>query len=586
LPTDALLLFADRAKSTVPGFAIDAQNRPLIATICRRLEGIPLAIELVVGRLRSMSLPELNAELTEHWDLLTHGSRAAPQRHQTMSACIDWSFDLCTPQEQRLWATLSVFADGFELDGVREVATESGTADTLLSLVDKSIVTTWEIDGVRRFRLLPPLRQRGISTLREQGRLYDVRRRHRDWCVDLARRAQEDWISPRQAEWIDQLKREAANIRLALEFCSLEEGEAEPGLMMGSYLLDYGLASGLFRQGRTWFDLLLGSATTPEIRSIALRTAIWWAAMQGDLERAAELVAEERSILDSLDGHRQALHTQSQALVALFSGEFGDATTLFKQSIAGLTQFGDVSQQVASLCLLGLNCTLMGDLEGALEAHSACIAITEPEGEPWYRSYSYWIAGLAVAAGGDHERALSMQRDSLRLRTHIDDPLGMGLSYEAFALLATDKNPERAARLMGVAEAMWERSETSARELPGINAYHDDCIGRLVIELGEQAYQEAFAAGRRMGREEALAYALEEEPSRPPLSEPSPSAKPKVLTTREIEVAELVSQGMSNQEIADKLVISRRTAETHVEHILTKLGLTRRTQISAWLTES
>lgn len=582
--TDAVLLFADRASSVVPGFSIDAQNIEVVSAVCRKLEGIPLAIELAVGRLRAMTPDELNDALAEHWDLLTRGSRAAPSRHQTMSACIDWSFDRCTSEEQRLWAALAVFADGFELDAALAVAKGDDTADCLSSLVDKSVVTAAQIDGVTRFRLLPPLRQRGLVILREQGRLDEVRRLHRDWCVDLARRADEDWISPRQPSWIDRLNREAANFRLALEFCVLDEREYEPGVRLGSHLLGYGIASGLFRQGRAWFDLLLERVTgSPETRSTALRTACWWAAMQGDVVRAAELLEEEKLLLPMLDGHRQTLHIQTRALVAMFSGQFVDASELFTQAIDDLTQYGDVAQQVMSFCLLALNCTFTGDLEGALEAHEACLAVTEPAGDYYYRSYSLWIAGLAVAAQGDLELARSLQRDAVRLRIRIYEPLGMGLSLEAIAWLEAETDPKRAATLIGAAETMWERSETSTRELPGLNGYHDDCIAQLVHLLGQQEFDEAVAAGRALSRDEAIAFALDEAPSHQAATGPATSTRPGVLTKREAEIAQLVSQGMSNQEIADKLVISKRTAETHVEHILTKLGFTNRNQIAVWL---
>lgn len=585
--TDAVLLFADRASSVVPGFSVDAQNIQVVSAVCRKLEGIPLAIELAAGRLRAMTPDELNDALAEHWDLLTRGSRAAPSRHQTMSACIDWSFDRCTPEEQQLWAVLAVFADGFELDAAVAVAKNDSTADCLSSLVDKSIVTATQVDGVTRYRLLPPLRQRGLVSLREQGKLHEVRRLHRDWCVDLARRAEEDWISPRQPTWIDRLNREAANLRLALEFCVLDERESEPGVRMGSHLLGYGIASGLFRQGRTWFDLLLEHVSgSPETRSTALRTACWWAAMQGDVVRAAELLEEEQLLLPMLDGHRQALHTQTRALVAMFSGQFVEATELFTQAINDLTQYGDVAQQVMSFCLLALNCTFTGDLDGALEAHEACLAVCEPAGDYYYRSYSLWIAGLAVEARGDFAQARSLQREAIRLRTRIYEPLGMGLSYEAFAWLAADKDPRRAATLIGAAETMWERSETSTRELPGLNAYHDDCLAHLVRVLGQQAFDEAVAAGRALSRDEAIAFALEEPMSHHAVREAGTSAKPTVLTKRETEIAHLVSEGLSNQQIADKLVISRRTAETHVEHILTKLGFTNRNQITVWLLET
>lgn len=262
---EAVTLFVDRAKAVVPEFTLTDANRVAVARICRRLEGIPLAVELAAVRLRAMSPQELAANLTERWELLTQGSRTAPDRQRTMAACIDWSFELCTEAEQDVWARVAVFSGAFEHDAAEAVCagrqdTTEPLADLPLALVDKSILTAQDVGDHMRYRMLPPLRERGIRRLRQLGELTAVRRRHSDFFVDLAERVKAEWVSPAQVGWIKRLRREEGNMSAALEFCELEPGEAEPGLHMGANLLEFGLADGLFRPGRLWFTRLLPHA--------------------------------------------------------------------------------------------------------------------------------------------------------------------------------------------------------------------------------------------------------------------------------------------------------------------------------------
>jgi predicted ATPase len=214
-------LFLDRARAVVPNFALTPGNRDEVSEICRLLEGIPLAIELAAVRLRSMSASQIARDLADHWGPLSRGSRTAPARQRTMTACIDWSFSLCSPTERDVWAGVSVFAGGFEVDAAQAVcarlAGEEELADVIAALVDKSIIAAEERAGQMRFRLLPPIRHRGLRRLAEMGLTGELRRRHRDWYADLTARASEEQLSPRQVDWIERLGREERNLQAALE---------------------------------------------------------------------------------------------------------------------------------------------------------------------------------------------------------------------------------------------------------------------------------------------------------------------------------------------------------------------------------
>jgi len=594
---ESVNLFIDRARALVSDFELTQDNRASVAEVCRRLEGIPLAIELAAGRLPSMTPLELAEHLTERWELLNRGSRTAPRRQQTMSACIEWSFDLCSTAERELWGRLSVFPHWFEFDAVLgvigpEVEGEL-VRDTLLSLVEKSIVMSGSRDQQTRYRLLPPLRQRGLEHLNDRGLLTAQRRRHRDWYVDLARRASEEWLTAAQVEWIAKLRRELININAALEFCWTEPGEAEPGLRIGGMLLEFGMADGLFRSGRQWFNHLLPLHTEPTVtRALALRTATWWACMQGDVDHGRELLSEASAIAESLDPETQTRVKQATAYVALFSNDLETSDRLFTEVIAEFREQGDVNQTAHSLAVHSLTLMLRGQLAAALQAHDECLALTEPVNEHWTRGYSLWIAGLALASVGHAEEASAKLAQALELGLGIWERVAIAVCLEALAWMEAATDPARAAALMGAAQAIFDKIETSTESLPGLAALHQEAADGLRAALTPAVYQERHDWGRSIGTTAAVDYALRREESSPgrgaaaPAVRRQPGAKaPGGLTRRESEIAGLVSQGLSNQDIAVKLVISKRTAETHVEHILTKLGFTNRNQIAAWYVE-
>jgi predicted ATPase/DNA-binding NarL/FixJ family response regulator len=591
---ESVQLFLDRAGSIVPDFGISEENRAAVAAICRKLEGIPLAIELATARLRALSPAELDRQLTDRWELLSHGSRTAPYRQSTMAACIDWSYQLCTPAERRLWAKLAVFVDGFELDAALAVCSdpdeEEPIADTLGSLVEKSVLTAVRYESTNRFRMLPPIRQRGLAELAQLGSLEALRSRHKDFFVRLVVGAHDNWLSPRQLDWIRRLRREDGNLRSALELCSTEPGEAAAGVLAAANLLEYGMIQGRIGQWRRWLERVLaqtegqadGGAAT---RAHALRTACWWATMQGDLDTATSLLDEAWSLAAEHRGDIVAVLTQASGLVAMYAGDLERAEQLLGEAAGRFRTSGNEYGLALSSTLLAVDRGLLGDLEGALECHQDCLAITEPAGELWVRSWSLFAAGFAMWARGDTDAGAALKQ-ALRLKRQLGDRQGIGSLLEALAWFVADTDPGRAAVLMGAAQNEWDKAETSFEALlPGFAVRHQQCLASIRASLGDRLDQE-WSRGRLLDQQSAINLALDERPT--PLSTSVDTGiRPshQVLTPRQRQIAELVSQGLSNKEIADALVISRRTAETHVEHILTKLGFTSRTQIAAWMRE-
>ena len=589
---ESVQLFLDRARGIVPDFELTEDNRAAVASITRKLEGIPLAIELATARLRAFSPFELDAHLTDRWELLSRGSRTAPDRHSTMAACIEWSFDLCTPAERVLWAKVATFVDGFELDAAMSVCSDprddEPIQETLASLVEKSVVTTTRHGAVNRYRMLSPIRHRGRVELGRIGLDAELRRRHKDYYLGLVARTHHDWFGPRQPECVGRLRRESGNVSKALALCAAEPDLADEGLAAGAQLLEFGMVESRFNLGRRWFErILAGPAGDPETRALALRTACLWAAVQGDVRSAAGLLEEGRALASGLGGETETLFTQAAGFVALFAGDLVTAEQLLSEARGGFATEGNEAEVAWCSLLLALAHTLLGDPDGTLEHHRACLAVTEPAGESWLRSWSLWLAGRALWARGDSVAASELVTESLRLKRLISEPLGIAVVLETLAWFAAATDPGRAATLLGAAQNEWDRIDTSTDALPGFDQPRRESSEAARALLGDAAFDRAWSQGRALDQATAIALALEERPSSAAdeATGQRTRAPGSVLTRRERQIAELIHKGLSNKEIADSLVISPRTAETHVEHILTKLGFTRRTQVAAWVGE-
>ena len=253
----AVTLFAERAEQVVPGFAVTEANMAAVAGICRRLEGLPLALELAAAWTRVLSAEQIEARLCDRLGLLTRGSRAHPARQQTLRASIEWSYELCSEPERLLWARLSVFAGGFELDAVEGICADHRLAsgdllELLAALADKSVLIAEHGEGGSvRYRLPETLREFGQERLQHAGEDTVLRRRHRDWHEQLAARADTGWLSPQMAAWEARLFREHANVHVAQDFCQTEPGEAEAGLRIAMHVwLLYYWNAGHVSEGR------------------------------------------------------------------------------------------------------------------------------------------------------------------------------------------------------------------------------------------------------------------------------------------------------------------------------------------------
>ena len=596
----AVRLFAERAAQVVPGFAVTEANAAAVAGICRRLEGLPLAIELAAARLPVLSPEQIDARLGDHLGLLTRGGRTRPARQQTLRASIEWSYELCSRAERLLWARLSVFAGGFELDAAEGVCADhrlpaEQVLDLLAALAGKSILTVGHREGVARYQLPEPLREFGQERLQESGEYTALRRRHRDWHEQLARRVDTDWLSPQMTDWAARLFREHANVNAAQDFCQAEPDEDEAGLRIALHVWPfYYWLAGHVSEGRYRLGQVLARAGEPTVwRARGLLLAGFLAATGGDRGAGRPLLEQGTSLAGQLDDPvTRAFAAYCAGHLCFFAGDLPNAIAHCEDGLAVLPAAAVHARQRALLLMcLARAAGLAGDEERTVACDRELAALTEAGGEFSRHAYpasSLWALGVAAWRRGDLDRATGLQQQSLRLRVRRNDRMGTIFCVEALAWIAASRQQhERAAVLVGAAAGLWQSMGTTPDGNQPAAGHHRDCERQARHALGEAAFQAAYHRGLDLPAADVLGYALQQPPDKPPAKPTAPAVSDGApLTQRELQVARLIAGGRSNKEIAAELVISQRTAENHVEHILTKLGFTSRAQVAAWVTAS
>ncbi|WP_327321937.1 LuxR C-terminal-related transcriptional regulator [Streptomyces sp. NBC_01210] len=586
---EALDLFTDRAAHVRGEFALTEADRRVAARICHRLEGVPLAIELAAARLRVLNCEQILRRLDDRFSLLTGGNNVRLPRQQTLRATMDWSFDLCGPQEQLLWARLSVFCGGFDLEAVEAVCSGDGLCreeilDVLAGLTDKSVLIRDECPSQVRYSMLETLRQYGHRRLCDSDELEILYRRHRDYYRALVLQAEAEWLTKQQAAWGVRLRRERSNLRVAMKFCLDEPGESEVGLELAASLWSHRVGAGGLAEERQWLARTLASETAPSrARAKALWADGWLALLCGDTAAAQGRVTECRALAQSLgDPQTNARADQLVGLAALFQDDFSRAVPLLDAALAQYRDHGDAGDSWATLFLLSLASCLGGDPRAAALAQE-CLDECEASGAQWSHAYALWVVGLHHWLRGEVRSAVRVLRKGLSIGQPSHNRLAAAQCLEVLAWArAKGGHGEEAAQLLGAAQGAWEQVGGT---LPGVGQllhHHAQCERQLRESLGDEDFTARVSAGTALGMEPAVARALGRASDR--AAAPDVASKP-VLTPREHEVALLLHQGLTDKEIAARLVISPRTAQGHVQRILHKLGFTRRAQVVAWIQE-
>ncbi|MGE5292162.1 MAG: ATP-binding protein, partial [Micromonosporaceae bacterium] len=581
---EAVRLFAGRGAAVLPGFAVDEGNSAAVAGVCRALDGIPLAVELAAVRLRSLSPGQILSRLGSRFQLLSGGGPASQPHQRTLQAALEWSYELLSGEEQAMWRRMSVFAGSFDLDAAEAVCAAGRVAawqvaDLVDALVAKSILLRDGQETVR-YRLLDTLAQFGLAKLRGRGNERRLRLRHRAWYAGLA--ARQEAFGPRRAGWIAALDADHENLRAALRFCLSEPEEAAQGAQMACDLWRYWETHGHLTEGRRILAALLDQLDhSAPVRPRALWVAGYLAELHGDIRGARELLEAAISAAEST-GDAQAIAYASTYLgFALYSlGEAVQGQTVAQTALRLHREAGDQIGAAQALMATGYMHLYSGEPRAAADRFAECARVCHSSGNVWYHTYAQW--GLAATRWllADRDGAATLASAALGTMRDLDDPIGVALCLDTLSWVAAGQRQAlRALTLLSAVDAAWSAIQIA---LPNtLREQHDAAIATARAAVSESAHQAAMEKGAAMSQAQAIAFALGESP--PPASAGGRRGQDRPhLTYREQEVAGLIARGMSNSEIAAALVISARTVETHVQHIMDKLGCGTRAQIAAW----
>ncbi|MFD9937413.1 LuxR C-terminal-related transcriptional regulator [Streptomyces massasporeus] len=463
--------------------------------------------------------------------------------------------------------------------------------EAVAGLVDKSVLCREPGPGGVRYRLLDTLRQYGLEQLRRvAGEEEAARRRQRDWMLRRAEACERGWFGPGQPETVARLRADRDNLRAALDFSLSAPGETLAGLRLAGTLWFYWHACGASREGLYWLDRALAAVPEPtRERARGLWVAGLLAAATRDFPRGHRHATEALALARALGDAAEAAHAEYViGVIRLFGDDLPGALRHFETTVAR----GPVPGQHLSLVGLDqveLACALgfLGEPERAVEVCEQALGLCERHGEQWVRSYVLRILALAHSVRRDWPRAERHGREALRLKLAVHDVIGIALTLDLLASIAAQRGAhEHAAVLLGGADRVWADIDTGRWGSHTLNSVRRESEERAAPALGRDAFERAHRRGHALPLADLVGHALQE-PGRPHPAEaaPPPHDDSTVrLTRRETEVARLVAEGLANQQIADRLVIARRTAEGHVERILSKLGFSNRSQIAAWMT--
>jgi predicted ATPase/DNA-binding SARP family transcriptional activator/DNA-binding CsgD family transcriptional regulator len=625
---EAVRLFVDRARSRLPAFELTPENAASTASVCLRLDGIPLAIELATARMGALAIEQVAQRLDDSLGLLTGGARTVDHRQQTLRGTLEWSYELLSEPERKLFGRLSVFSGGFTLAAAESVCAgeeiERGMVLDLLSrLVDKSLVLVVHQGVEARYRLLETIRQYGSEKLEQSGEAPEIGRRHAGFFLGLAERAEPELNGVRQEAWLDRLETEHDNLRAALRW-SLEGEELETGLRLASALWQFCYTHGHYDDGREWLEGALVKGGPPTIlRAKALTGAGILTFLQCEYERAGIMLEEGLAAYRDLGDKRGiAFALQSLGSIARERGHYDRAVALHEESLALQRGLGNEEGIARSLDGLGFVAWLRRDHQRAetlcAEALKLYRGLEDAEGVAWslvnmgaaaqhrddlgraeellneslalsrragYKEGVAWSLnqlGLVEQRRGDHERATRLLHQSLEVHRDLGDRWRAASVLEG--LVSSNRElgrREQAARLLGGAEAL--REAIGAPLPPCERLDHDRNVSALRAATDEAAFPRARGEGRAMSPEQAIEYALgtEEPHPRGAFQRAPDRLTDEMLTRREREVAALARRGLTNRQIATMLSISEHTAATHLHRILKKLGLRSRAQLSA-----
>jgi non-specific serine/threonine protein kinase len=633
--SDAVQLFVERAQAILPAFALTPDNAAAIAAICRRLEGIPLAIELASARVNILTLEQIATRLSDSLDLLGTAPHVTYSHHHSLRAAIDWSYELLSPAEQALLRRLSVFAGGASLTTAAAVCAGPGVPreqvlDLLASLVDKSLVLAHTLQaGEARYTLLDTIRQYAQEKLRAAGERAVAHDPHLQCFLALTEETAPKLSGPDQQRWLDWLEGEYDNVRSALGW-ALESQQIEAGLRIAVAIYPFWTIRDYVQEGLTWVERLLAHADESValvVRAHALAYAAFLAGFRA--HTAAQLAYGQKAA--ALAETARAANTPglaptlkwalaAQAYGAHAAGDYQTELTLGRRVIRLNRELGDRYQLSLTLSIYSFAAMALGQYAEARAMLDESLGLLREAGDPYRVAMALNFAGDLARCERQYARAQRAYEESLALLRQLGAVrdlasvlynlghtcLHRGDARRAYALfsrslaahLAQRNTPgvaecligfaalcvvqglsAAAARLLAAAVALGGPRIASAWAATRLEYEHYD--GLVHAQLRPTEFHAEQAIGSTLSLQQAVDFAR----SLPLNGAGAARVEGSDLTRREREVASLIAQGRSNGEIAAELVVSKRTVEKHIANILTKLGFTMRAQIVRWAME-
>ncbi|HMD47059.1 MAG TPA: adenylate/guanylate cyclase domain-containing protein [Acidimicrobiales bacterium] len=547
---EAVRLFVERATAHQPAFVLDDVNAAAVASICRRLDGMPLALELAAARLRSLSAAEVDRRLDDRFRLLSGGSRTALPRQRTLRALVDWSYELLTETERTVLCALSVFAGGWSMDQAEPVCAggdvdRDEVVDLVTSLVDKSLVQADTTGETARYRLLETVRQYAAGLLAQSGGAPDTRRRHAAAFLALVDEAAPELAGPAQATWLGRLDTEHDNLRAAFDHLGDEEGGALGQLRLGVGLRWFFRTRGFLAEGTAWLDAALDRPDAPGPGALvaealtvcgylhsrqgdlaggrsrlaealamarglgdparaadALCEMAWVAQRQGDYEEAERDATEAMTLAAAAgDPHLAARAAEARAAASPERGA-DEARADYLVALEGYRTVGDRQRMGVTRNNLGVLELDQGRYDAAVEHFTAALEIVVELGDVFVLPYLLYGIGLATALQGDEAAGRRSFLEALELSRRNGD-----LPMAAYCVLglALCRDDRRAATLHGEATALFEACGETVEPLEAALAEWERARLRAALGAG---FDDAFGAGRRAGVPAAMEDAL------------------------------------------------------------------------------
>jgi predicted ATPase/DNA-binding CsgD family transcriptional regulator len=583
---DAVVLFTSRAVAASGTFELTASNQAAVAEVCRRLDGLPLAIELAAVRTRVLSAEQIRDRLSDRFALLSGASNAALPRHQTLRTTIEWSHDLLSVPERTLLRRCFVFAGRFTLEDVDSVCTADDilaaqTLDLMSALVDKSLVTKEDMHGVACYRLHETMREFAGLKLQQAGEVAAAEGRCADYYQARCRISALEGRY-RILEWLEWAELEMDNVRAVLQRC-LARGDIARGTELSATLFWY-WSTRATSEGIRWLDAFHAAVGSQQWLGWAHFVRGYLAVLKADPADALPALREAMAA-GRLDNQAEVL-TEALAMASIaesMSGDAAAASRLLDEAWATISGIDYPPGVISVLQATAFNGFFAADLRTVRSAAAHGERLARARGDRYALEMMLLNRGSAALLDEALAEAKPLLEEALKLAAEIEDRVAQFYLLAAFGChAALSGHARRAARLLGAAEAV--RTQVGANMVPFLGALAAKGQESAEAALGTSRFAAEFDAGLHLDLDVAIRLALGQAAQETGAA--ASTAAPDALGKREAEVAALIADGLTNRQIGARLFISERTVDSHVRSILTKLGFTSRAQIAGWIASS